>query len=73
MDEMTFTSEVPREPRKLNNVTIEEYIEANGGMLSFLEGLNDFAKDNGMDWLREIQFMMADAERRARFFSRMRL
>ncbi len=64
---------VYREPRKLTTVTIEEYIEANGGMLSFLEGFNDFAKENGMDWLREIQYMMNEAERKARFFSRMRL
>jgi len=57
--------------RKLSNVTIEEYIEANGGMLSFLEGLNQFAKENGLDWLRELQFMMSDVERKAQFFGRM--
>jgi len=56
--------------RNLQNVTIEEYIEANGGMASFLEGLNDFAKANGFDWLRELRFMMDDVERRAMMFRR---
>lgn len=59
--------------RELRNVTLEEYIEANGGMLSFLEGLNDFAKENGLDWLRELQSMMTDVERKAQFFGRMRV
>ncbi len=59
--------------RKLSNVTLEEYIEANGGLLSFLEGLNDFARDNGLDWKNELSRMMSDVERRARFFSRMQV
>jgi hypothetical protein len=55
---------------ELRRVTLEEYIEANGGLAEFLEGLNDFAKVNGLDWVRPLQDMMTDVERRARLFQR---
>lgn len=55
----------------LRKVTLEEYIEANGGLLSFLEDLVAFAKEHGLDWTSECQRMMTDVEYRARFFRRM--
>lgn len=60
-------------PQELRRVTLEEYIEANGGMASFLEGLNEFAKVNGFHWLRNLQEMMTDVEHRARLFGRLRV
>ena len=59
--------------RKLRNVTLEEYIEANGGLLRFLEGLIDFAKEHGMDWRRHTQLMYDEAERKAAMFRRIGL
>jgi hypothetical protein len=58
-------------PQELRRVTLEEYIEANGGMASFLEGLNDFARENGFDWIDALRRMMTDVEYRARLFRRL--
>ena len=53
-------------PQDIRKITFEEYIEANGGLASFLEELNTFAKSNGLDWTHELQQMMSDVEYRAR-------
>lgn len=58
-------------PQEIRRITLEEYIEANGGMASFLDGLHSFAKANGFDWLRELQSMMTDVEHKASLFSRL--
>lgn len=52
--------------RKLNLVTIEEYIEENGGLLSFLRGLDELARKNGFNWEHELSRMLSDVEYRAK-------
>lgn len=51
---------------KLRLVKLEEYIIANGGLANFLEGLLDFAKENGFNWKDEVKRMYDDVESRAK-------
>lgn len=57
--------------QRLRRVTLEEYIEANGSMASFLNGMAEFAEANGFDWNGELNQMMNDVEQRARLFARL--
>lgn len=53
------------EPRR---ITLEEYIEANGTLGDFLEGLAEFAKDHGLDWKQDLERMYVEIEHKARVF-----
>lgn len=51
----------------LKHVTLEEYILANGGIGSFLEGLGEFWRRQGFD-MKPLRDMAQDADHKARLF-----